>query len=348
MKLAIIGAPQSGKTTLFNALTSGHAAISPGGRSKEANIGVVKVPDRRIDRLAEIYEPEKTIYAQVEYFDVSGIGDAVEKKAALDDKILNLLRPVDALVLSARNFKLSGLESEPWEEIQRAEADLRIADYMVTEKRISRIDEEAKRGRKANEAERDLLMKCLTHLEAEQPLRTLDEISSPYLKGFGFLSAKPMLWVINSEEPGSVETDRMQIPRNTLIAEIPAKLEMELSQLSPEESALFRDSMEIDEEPALDRLIRDSYKLLGLISFFTVGKDEVRAWTIRAGTNAHAAAGAIHSDIEKGFIRAEVLAYDDLIEFGSYAQAQKKGKTRLEGKEYIVQDGDIINFRFKV
>ncbi len=349
MKLGIIGLPGSGKTTIFNALTGGHAAVSTGGRSRETNVAVVKVPDERVGRLSAIYEPQKTIYAQVEYSDVGGIEGSAEKNKPLDDKMLNLLRPMDALVLVARNFVSAGIEPTPRGDIRQVESDLIIADLVVVEKRLTRIEEDVKRGKKGNEEERDLLKQCLRSLEDEIPIRAVQEVvSSNTLKGFAFLSAKPMVWVINNQETGGTPLGPIEVPANTAAVEICGKLEMELAQLSADEARMFRSDLAIASEPALERLIRDSYALLGLISFFTVGKDEVRAWTVRKETPAQSAAGVIHSDIEKGFIRAEVISYDDLLEFGSFAQAQKKGKVRLEGRDYAVQDGDIMNFRFNV
>lgn len=349
MKLAIIGLPGSGKTTLFNALTRGHAVVCPGGRFKEANLGVVKVPDVRVDTLSTLYEPEKTIYAYVEYVDVGGLDGSSEKSKPLDEKLVNLVRPADALVLVARNFELGGMKPTARADIRKVESELILADLLVVENRLTRIGEDKKRGKKINEEEHDLLSRCLAALEGETPLRLLNEVlSSTLLKGFAFLTAKPTLWVINNQEKHYPKVEIAQVPPNTMVTEVCGSLEMELAQLSPEEAEMFRRDLELDVEPALQRIIRHSYILLGFISFFTVGKDEVRAWTIKKGTNAQRAAGVIHSDIEKGFIRAEVLAYDDLAEFGSYAQAQKKGRVRLEGRDYIVQDGDIINFRFNV
>ncbi|MEW5949469.1 MAG: DUF933 domain-containing protein [Thermodesulfobacteriota bacterium] len=348
MKLTIIGLPGSGKTTLFNALTRGHAALSSGGRAREANIGVVKVPDGRVDLLSTMYEPQKTIYAQVEYVDVGGLDSSGEKDNPLDEKLWTLVRPADAIVLVARNFEVGGIAPAARSDIGKVESELMLADLIVVEKRLARIEEDKKRGRKIDEEEHNLLSRCLAALEEEKPLRSLGEAaSSPLLKGFSLLSAKPILWVINNGEKYT-KIEVSETPPNTMVAEVCGQLEMELAQLSPEESEVFRGGLDVDAEPALQRIIRYSYALLGLISFFTVGKDEVRAWTITKGTPARKAAGAIHSDIEKGFIRAEVLAYDDLVEHGSYAQAQKKGLVRLEGRDYIVQDGDIINFRFNV
>lgn len=348
MKLAIIGLPGSGKTTLFNALTRGHAAISAGGRSREANIGVVKVPDNRVDLLSTMYEPQKTIYAHVEYVDVGGLASSGEKDKPLDEKLWNLVRPADSIVLVARNFEIGGIAPAARSDIGKVESELILADLIVVEKRLARIEEDKKRGGKISEEEYNLLSGCITALEEERPLRSLSEAaSSPLLKGFALLSAKPILWVINNGEK-YIKVEISEVPPNTTVTEVCGQLEMELAQLSPEESEVFRGGLEVDAEPALQRIIRYSYALLGLVSFFTIGKDEVRAWTIKKGTRAQQAAGAVHTDIEKGFIRAELLAYDDLVECGSYAQAQKKGRVRLEGRDYIVQDGDIINFRFNV
>lgn len=349
MKLAIIGLPGSGKTTVFNALTRGHAAISTGGRGRDHNVGAVRVPDSRVDWLSAMYDPQKTIYAQVEYLDLGGFDDSDDKNRLIEDKLLNLMRPADALVIVARNFQLAGIGPNICKDITKVESDLIVADFMVVEKRLTKIEEEKKRGKKINEEEYVLLKQCAGTLENSSPLRSLEGVfSSPMLKGFSLLSAKPMLWVINSQESGSEQANPPQMSPNTMVCEICGKLEMELAQLTPEEAELFRGDLNLGSEPALNKLIRHSYELLGLISFFTVGKDEVRAWTINRGTPAQAAAGVIHTDIEKGFIRAEVLAYRDLVEFGSFVQAQKKGKVRLEGRDYTVQDGDIINFRFNI
>jgi GTP-binding protein YchF len=344
MKLGIIGLPQSGKTTIFEALTKN---ISETAHKGEDRIGTVRVPDSRIDVLSRMYEPQKTIYAQVEYF-LPGTARAKKDQAA-DQSIWTATRDCDALIHVLRNHAAAGFEApSPLADFRHLEQELILTDLVVVEKRLERIELDGRRGKKMDPEESSLLIDCRRNLENEIPLRqTADLASAPKLRGFALLSAKPMLVLFNNDDDDDRMPDLTGFTESQNCLVIKGKLEQELAQMTAEDAAAFLKEFNI-KESAMDRVIRRSYDLLGLISFFTVGKDEVRAWTIRSATPAVDAAGAIHSDFKKGFIRAEVLAYDDLTEAGTYADARKKGTVRLEGKTYEVKDGDIINFRFNV
>ena len=344
MKLCITGLAGAGKTTVFEALTG---EFSEAGNKMENRLGTIRVPDARIDRLSEIYNPKKTIYAQVEYF-LPG-KSAGTKDSGKEDASWTPVRDADALIHVVRNFKLFGLEEpNPAVDFSALDQDLILMDLAQTEKRIERMDAEAKKAKKPDPEERELLGECNKILESETPLRRHPHLAFAHkLKGYAFYSAKPMLVLLNNSDednappaskPVFEEEDRMIIR---------GKLEHELAQMTQEEAAELLEEFEISAS-ATDRVVKASYKLLGLVSFFTVGEDEVRAWTIKKGTAAVDAAEVIHSDIKKGFIRAEVISYDDFMDAGSMANAKKKGTLRLEGKTYEVQDGDIINFRFNV
>ncbi len=350
MEIGIVGLPASGKTTVFNALTGSEAEVSAfKGGKKDPNLAVVPVPDERLEKLSAMYNPKKTTPAQVRYVDIGGTVSARDAKESSMDELLRLLRPVDALVNVVRNFEFAGEAPSPQDDFDALESELVFSDLMTVEKRVEKLEKEITKAKKGNPKELELLKKARDILDSGKALRAFPEISTdPLLRGYAFLSAKPCIVVLNSDddaEPGSVSLD---LPDGVIMIELKGRLEMELSQLSDEEAEMFREDMGLQETSATDLLIRKSYEFLGLISFFTVGPDEVKAWTIRKGTPAPKAAGAIHSDIEKGFIRAEVVSYDHLMEAGSHAAAQKAGNVRLEGKDYIVQDGDVINFRFNV
>ena len=344
MKLGIIGLAQSGKSTVFEALTKSTSDMTHKGENR---ISTIRVPDHRIDTLSGIYRPQKTIYAQVEYF-LPGTGGA-NKNQAKEQSIWTATRECDALIHVIRNHTSAGLEKKtPYEDFRNIEQELILADLVVVEKRLERIELDHKRGKKAAPREQTLLIECLKNLENEIPLRRVTELASAReLRGFTLLSAKPMLVLFNNDEENNSlpEVNSLTDLESCLV--IRGKLEQELAQMSTEEAADFLNEFNIGDS-AMNRVIRESHNILGLISFFTVGKDEVRAWTIKTGTQAVDAAEVIHSDIKKGFIRAEVLSYDDLMEAGTYADARKKGTVRLEGKTYEVKDGDIINFRFNV
>ena len=305
------------------------------------------MPDGRIDVLSEMYEPQKTIYAQVEYF-LPGTARAKKDQAA-DQSIWTATRDCDALIQVARNHTAAGVdEKSPQADCRIIEQELILADLVVVEKRLERIEHDHTRGKKMDPEEHALLIECRKNLENEIPLRSIADLAGAHkLRGFAFLSAKPLLILFNNEDDDDrlPEVGGLIQSENCLV--IRGKLEQELSQMSAEDAAEFLNEFSISES-ATDRVIQKSYERLGLVSFFTVGKDEVRAWTIKKRTPAVDAAGVIHSDIQKGFIRAEVLAYEDLMAAGTHAAAKKKGTVRLEGKTYEVKDGDLINFRFNV
>jgi len=340
MKLGIIGLPRSGKSTIFEALTQN---ILPEDRKGENQIGTIRVPDKRLDVLDDMYKPKKKVCAQVEYF----LPNILRQKK--DQKIWNQVRDCDALIHVVRNFGGYGFEKPaPYEDFKEIDQDLILTDLMVIEKKLEHAGLEHKRGKKADPEELSLLNRCLKNLEKEIPLRKNPDLASSHLlRGYAFLSAKPMLVLFNNEDDddGIPEIPDLTTQENCMV--IRGKLEQELAQMSDEETREFLSEFNITAS-AMDRVIQRSYELLGLISFFTLGKDEVRAWTVKKDTPAIDAADVIHSDMKKGFIRAEVVSYDDLISAGSYPEARKKGVVRLEGKTYAVQDGDIMEIRFNI
>lgn len=341
MKLGVIGRPQSGKTTLFEALTKTYAHSD---QRKEIRLGTVQVPDERVGILSAMYKPRKTIYAQVEYLLPSPAEHV--KESAKEQSIWTQVRDCDALIHVVRNFKGYGTEPPTAQaDLKAMDDELIFSDLLVAEKRLERLELDQKRGKKPDPEEINLVQRCHEQLNADKPLRDIPELATArILRGYAFLSAKPMLVIANNEDEDDLRPD--WLPDNNGLV-VRAKLEQELSQMDPGEAAAFLEDFGITTS-AMDLVIARSYELLGLISFFTVGEDEVRAWTIRRATPAQEAAGVIHSDIQKGFIRAEVLAYNDLMTAGNYAAARKLGTVRLEGKTYEVQNGDIINFRFNV
>jgi len=351
MRLGIIGLPRCGKTTVFNALTSSSAEVADFSTPERGpNLAVVKVPEPRLPFLARLYNSKKVTEATVDYVDVGGLTGSAQKGQELGEAFLNHIRPVDALVHVVRNFHhpMQG-SPDPLGDISRVETELILADLLVVEKRLERIATERKRGKKENPEEVRLLLECQKTLEASRALRSqADTLDVPIMRGFSFLSVKPVLVLINQPEEDNPPLPA-EISDETIAPylEIVGKLEMELAQLSPDEAEEFMEELGF-ETLARDQVIQASSKLLGLISFFTTNEQEARAWTISKGTPALRAAGVVHSDMERGFIRAEVVHYDDLESAGSYGAAQKQGLVRLEGKEYVVQDGDVIFFRFSV
>lgn len=345
MKLGIIGLPFAGKSTIFEALTR-----SPSDPAKKAEnrMAMVDVPDERINRLSEMYKPRKTIFARVEYF-LPGVGGSKDDKAGAESAQLTAVRSCDALILVLRNFETVGMPiPDPNSDYRKVDEELIFADLVVVEKRLERFALDKQRAREIDKEEQELLLRCKNLLEDNHPIRQDVELATaPKLRGFTFLSSKPLLLLVNnSDEDDSVPTlENMQQTDKCLA--IRGQIEHEIAQMDDEDAAEFLKEYHIS-EPATRRMLRESYALLGLISFFTVGDDEVRAWTIPSGTQAVDSAEVIHSDIKKGFIRAELVAYNDLMEAGNYAEARKHGTVRLEGKTYIVQDGNIINFRFNV
>jgi GTP-binding protein YchF len=336
MKLGIIGLPLSGRSTTFEALTRQGAETASRG---EDRLAVVRVPDERVDRLSRMFAPQKTIYAQVDYF-LPGQGS--QKKEA---NPWLAVKDCDALIHVVRNH---GSDRNPVADFRAAEQELILSDLVQVEKRLERIEMDHQRGKKANSEEQHLLLDSRKLLENETPLRHKSELADAKpLRGFALLTAKPMLVLFNNEDSDPAIPDVGDIAAHEKCLVLRGKLEQELSRMSEADAGEFLKEYQIGTS-AMGRMIRLSYELMGLISFFTVGEDEVRAWTIRRGTPAVEAAGAVHSDMQKGFIRAEVIAYEDLMAAGSTAEARRRGTFRLEGKTYEVRDGDIINFRFNV
>jgi GTP-binding protein YchF len=341
MKLGIIGLPSAGKSTLFDALTKN---ISGAEHKGEDRIAAIRVPDERVDALSRMFLPQKTVYAQVEYF-LPGI----KKDRPGDPGLWASVRDCDALLHVVRNHAAYGFEKPALaEDFIRLDQELILADMVVAENRLERLELDHKRGKKMDKEEQALLIECHRMLENETPLRKKPDLSSaPKLSGFAFLSAKPVLVLFNNED----DDDRLPEAKGLIAQEaclvVRGKLEQELAQMAADEAAEFLNEFNIPAS-AMDRVIQQSYQVLDLISFFTIISNEVRAWTLKNGTPALEAAGVIHSDMKKGFIRAEVLSFKDLADAGSYAEAKKRGTVRLEGKAYEVQDGDIVQFRFNV
>ncbi len=356
MRLGIIGLPQSGKTTLFNALTRGTQPTGIATGKIEVHTAVVDVPDQRVDILSRLFNPKKTIYAKVTYTDVAGL-DGSAGKSGISGQLLNQLTQMDGLIHVVRCFDDESVPHprgsvDPARDIAVMDTDFVLNDLVSVERKLERLAEERKKGAGRDkgiiERETVLFERLHTALEEEIPLRDV-EISADEEKlfaGFGFLSRKPILIVLNLAE-GQAEPQIAYQHQHSQMVALQGKLEMDIAQLPPEDAEMFMAEYGIT-EPSLNRMIRLSYDLLGLQSFFTVGPDEVRAWTTQRGATAPEAAGEIHTDLQKGFIRAEVVAYQDLIDLGGYAEARAKGKLRLEGKEYIVKDGEILNIRFNI
>jgi len=354
MRLGIIGLPQSGKTTIFNALSRGNQPLTTSGGRFEVHTGVVDVPDERIDRLSAMFKPKKTIYAKVTYADIAGLEGS---KAAISGALLNQLTQMDGFVHVVRCFEDSNVPHpagsvDPLRDIATMDSELLINDLIAVERKLERLAEERKKGggreKVVIEREAALFERFQEVLGREQPLRTI-ELSAEeekVLAGFGFLTRKPILVLFNLSEGQSEPAVETSGPHCSQAA-LQGKLEMELAQLPPEDVTMFMAEYGI-QELGLARVIRLSYDLLGLQSFFTVGADEVRAWTVRRNASAFEAAGEIHSDLQKGFIRAEVVAYEELMALGGLNEAKAKGRLRLEGKEYIVQDGEIVHIRFNL
>jgi len=361
MKIAIIGLANAGKTTIFNALTGQNLETTTYATlNAEPHIGMVKVPDPRIDKLADIFKPKKTTFATVEYIDYIGLtkGDMEQNR-----KVFDLIKDADAIVQVVRGFEdesvMHPLDAvNPRRDAETLELEMIFGDLDLVDKRLQRMEEGIKRGKKPDEMEKKILVKCKEVLESEKPLSdiTFNEEDQKSMRHLQFMSIKPEVVALNVSEAdlNSPKTETLMNElkayyhgNNVKLLNLSGKIEMEIAQLSAEEARAFLDDLNI-EEPARNRLIHVSYDLLGLISFLTCGEDEVRAWTISKGMNAQKAAGRIHSDIERGFIRAELVSYDDFIAHGGMSGARDKGLLRLEGKTYEVKDGDIINFRFNV
>jgi GTP-binding protein YchF len=360
MKLAIIGLPNCGKTTVFNALTRGTAetATFSSGRM-EPNLASVRVPDPRLEVLAGIYKPKKTTAAEVQYVDVAGLRAAEDRKEELSPELLGLMGTADALVHVVRTFEDDHVPHpqdtiDPQRDLSLMELELIFSDLAIIERRLERLQKDVRRlsgqERSLAEADLDLLTRLRGVLEQEQPISnvTLSAQEEKRLRGYSFLSMKPVLVVLNIGEDQNHDTIQIKSSHSrSSVVPLSAKVEAELAQLDDAEAREFMEVLNI-EKPARDRVISSSYALLGLISFLTVGEDEVRAWTIREGTPAAEAGGVIHSDIQRGFIRAEVIPFEDLARAGGMVAAKKQGLVRLEGKDYPLQDGEIAHFLFNV
>ena len=355
MQTGIIGLPQVGKTSLFKILT--HVHLDAAAARAATHVGIARVPDERLDKLAALYKPKKITHASIEYVDVGGI----VKDRARDSALFTQLREVEALAHVVRVFDDPSVPHpagsiDPLRDVQNLELELMLTDLDQITRRIERIEKDLKKKRDpALEHEQALLNRCRLSIESEKPLRELD--FSPeemkILTSFMFLSHRPMLYVLNLGDDEVAELDRavekhnlgaLAVRPRTAVVPICGRIEAELADLDDAEAAELLAAYGL-KEPGLDRLIHATYQLLGLISFFTTGEPEVRAWTIRRGTTAVKAAGTVHSDFERGFIKAEVVRWDDLLAAGSLGHAREHGKVKLEGKEYVVEEGDVILFR---
>ncbi|MGQ0608205.1 MAG: redox-regulated ATPase YchF [Chloroflexota bacterium] len=362
MQVTIVGLPGSGKTTVFNSLTGGHAETGAfsGGRAAP-NLSVVKVPDERVDQLSALFRPKKTTYADVTYVDVA-IPAGAAREGTVNPDVLALIRNADALVHVVRAFDdpANPTPADPWRDVEDLDLEFTVADMAVIEKRLEKLATQGRHGSQAErelaQREQELLARIEPHLSDGRPIRSFGLTSDEelLLRGYRFLTQKPVLVVLNIDEGrlpevAALETagrERYRQPSSD-VAALAGKIEAEIGELAEEDARLFMDDLGIA-EPSRGRVIGLTYALLGLFSFFTAGEDECRAWTLRVGSTAVDAAGAIHSDLARGFIRAQVIGFEELIGAGSMAEARKRGTLRQEGKAYEVRDGEILEILFNV
>ncbi len=356
MRLGIIGLPQTGKTTIFNAVTGGDIPAEISAGRVQVNTAVVDVPDVRVDKLSAMFNPKKTIYAKITYADIAGL-DGSAGKNGISGSLLNQLTQMDGFIHVLRCFETDNVPHQegsvdPLRDLHMMDSEFIINDLVFIERKLERLTDERRKGAGRDKASIDrdiqLFERMQVALNEETPLRDMDmsadEIAS--LSGFGFLTLKPVMVLLNLAEGQTAP--KIDYPhQQSMVVDLQGKLEMDMAKLSPEDAEMFMEEYGIT-ELGLNRMIKYSYDLLAQHSFFTVGPDECRAWTVRDGALAPEAAGVIHSDLQKGFIRAEVVSYDDLMAFGSMNEVKAKGKLRLEGKEYVVKDGDILNIRFNL
>ncbi|SMC17742.1 hypothetical protein SAMN02745134_00418 [Clostridium acidisoli DSM 12555] len=365
MRLGIVGLPNVGKSTLFNAITkAGAESANYPFCTIEPNVGVVDVPDKRLDVLEKIYNPKRKIHASIEFYDIAGLVKGASKGEGLGNKFLSHIRESSSIIHVVRCFNDDNIvhvdgSVDPIRDIETISLELIFSDLEILERRMEKSIKLSRSGDKKAKAEMEIMEKIKAHLESGKPVRTLEftDEESELVKDLFFITSKPVLYAANISEDdllsGNADNDfvkkvkALAASENSEVITVCASLEEQLATLSEEEQNEMLSEYGLTES-GLDKLIHSSYKLLGLMSFLTAGTDEVRAWTIKNGTKAPKAAGKIHSDIERGFIRAEIVSFDDLVKCGSEAAAKEKGLFRLEGKDYEMKDGDVVNFRFNV